>query len=100
MTIIRKGVAEAKGWQGFPVELELTTTRGKPEKWKTKAYWILLKDRQGKVYKILAYSVELITMRLNYVEVNGLAKLFQKIKSLDITWLSGQIILLIGMEDV
>ena len=60
-------------------------TGGKPEKWKTKAYWIPLKDRQGNVHKVLAYSMEHITMRLNYVEVNGLAKLFQKIKLPDIT---------------
>ena len=68
--IIRNRVAEAEGWQG------------KPEKWKTKTYWIPLVDRQGKVYKVLAYGREHITMRLNYVEVNGLAKLFQKIKPL------------------
>ena len=51
-------------------------TGGQLEKWKTKVYWIPLVYKQGKVQKILAYDMEHITMRLNYVEVNGLAKLF------------------------
>ena len=83
--IIRQGFTEAEGWRGFPVELDLTMTGGKPEKWKTKAYWITLVYKQGEVHKVLAYSMDHITMGLNYVEINGLAKLFQKIKPSDIT---------------
>ena len=31
MTIVRRGMAEAVGWEGFPVILSWITTGGKPE---------------------------------------------------------------------
>ena len=74
VTIIRHWMVEAEVWKGYPVELELTTTGGKLEQWKTIAYWILLINKMGQMHKVLAYAMEHITMTINYVEVKGLAK--------------------------
>ena len=82
------------------MELVLTMTAGgKPIWWKTMAYWIPLVDMKGKVHKVLAYAMEHIMMRLNYVEVRGVARLFKGIKPPDILRPSGEVDLLMGMED-
>ena len=42
-------------------------------------------DRTGKMHNVLASAMEHITMGINYVEVKGMANLFQRIKLPDIT---------------
>ena len=51
------------------------------------------------MHKILVYAMEHITMRLTYVEVKVVAKLLWLIKPPDIMWPSGEVDLLMGMED-
>lgn len=65
INLVRQGLADDEGWPGFPVDINLTMTRGQSEWWDTMAYWVPLVDRNGEMHNILAFAIENIIMRLN-----------------------------------
>ena len=61
VNLVTEGFARRAKLKGQPVLQSLFTTGGKVSEWKTKAYFVPLIDRWGKVHEVLAYSIGIIT---------------------------------------
>ena len=89
------------GLKGQPVLQSLFTTGGKVTEWKTKAYHIPLIDRGGRVHKVMAYSIGIITSPMEGVDLSPALKEFPELKGdyIKITRPTGDVDLLIGIND-
>ena len=53
--LIRKEFAEKLGLKGKPCVQLVQTSNRDPEEWNTKAYWVLLVDKEGKKHKSICF---------------------------------------------
>merc|ERR1711872_1164484 len=80
VNLIRESFAKKAGLKGQPVLESLFTTGGQVTEWKTKAYYIPLVDRGGKVHKVMAYSIGIIMSPTEDVELRLALKEFPELK--------------------
>ena len=79
IALIREAFATDLGLRGTKCTQWIQTAGRQFEKWDTTAYFISLVDRQGKVHKIMAYSISVITSSVEAVQIDGLVLNFSKI---------------------
>ena len=82
MNLVRKRFAKEAGWKGRPVLQSLYTTGGQVKDWQTEAYHAPLVDKGGKVHKVMAYSIEIITSPTEDADLRPALKVFPEIKAL------------------
>ena len=61
VNLVTEDFARRARLRGQPVLQSLYTTGGKVSEWTTKAYFVPLIDRWGKIQEVLAYSIGIIT---------------------------------------
>ena len=60
VNLVTESFARRARLKGQPVHQSLSTTGGKVSEWTTKAYFVPLIDRWGKIQEVLAYSIGII----------------------------------------
>ena len=99
VNLVRRQFAEEAGWKGRPVLQTLQTTGGQIKAWQTEAYHVPLVDREGAVHSMLAFSIDMITAPMDYVDMRPALKLFPDTNCLaTILRLVGEVDLLLGIH--
>ena len=101
VNLIRESFAKKAGLKGQPVLQSLFTTGGQEQEWRTKAYHIPLVDRGGKVHKVMAYSIGIITSPTEDVDLRPALKEFPELKKdyIKIARPTGDVDFLLGIQD-
>ena len=100
MNLVRKRFAKEAGWKGQPVLQSLYTTGGQVKEWRTEAYHVPLVDMGGKVHKVMAYSIEIITAPTEEADLRPALEVFPEVKDLHkILRPEGNVDLLLGIQD-
>ena len=100
MNLVRKRFAKETGWKGQPVLQSLYTTGGQVKEWRTEAYHVPLVDRNGKVHKVMAYSIEIIIAPTEEADLKPALEVFPEVKDLyKILRPEGNVDLLLGIQD-
>ena len=69
VNLVTKDFARRARLKGQPVLQSLFTMGGKVSEWTTKAYFVPLIDRWGKIQEVLAYSIGIITSATEDVDL-------------------------------
>ena len=78
----------------------MVTTGGQEQERRTKAYHIPLVDRGGKVHKVMAYSIGIITSPTEDVDLRPALKVFPEVKEFcKIARPTGDVDLLLSIQD-
>ena len=87
--------------KGQPVLQSLSTTGGKVSEWTTKAYFVPLIDRWGKIQEVLAYSIGIITSPTKDADLRPALREFPELRGnyWKIRRPTGDVDLLIGIQD-
>ena len=101
VNLVTEGFARRAKLKGQPVLQSLFTTGGKVSEWKTKAYFVPLIDRWGKVQEVLAYSIGLITSPTEDADLRPALREFPELRGdyWKIRRPTGDVDLLIGIQD-
>ena len=100
VNLVRKRFAKEAGWKGQLVLQSLYMTGGQVKEWRTEAYHVPLVDRNGKVHKVMAYSIEIITAPMEDADLKPALKVFPEVKDLyKILRPEGDVDLLLGIQD-
>ena len=101
VNLIRESFAKRAGLKGQPVLESLYMTGGQVTEWKTKDYYIPLVDRGGKVHKVMAYSIGIITSPMEDVDLRPALKEFPELKKdyIKIARPTGDVDFLLGIQD-
>ena len=99
--IVRESFAKRAGLKGQPVLQSFVTTGGQEQVWRTKAYYIPLIDRCGKVHEVMAFSIDTITSPMEDADLRPALKEFPELKGdySKIMRPTGDVDLLIGIND-
>ena len=69
VNLVTEDFARRARLKGQPVLQSLVMTGGKVSEWTTKAYYVPLVDRKGKIQKVVAYSIGTITSTIEEVDL-------------------------------
>ena len=100
VNLVRESFARKARWKGQPVLQSLFMTGGQVNEWRTKAYYVPLVDRHGKVHKVMACSIGIITSPTKDGDLRLALKVFPEIKNYCmIARPTGDVDLLLGIQD-
>ena len=96
--LVRGAFAQKLGLKGKRIKLDLTITGQRKETRDTTLYWVPLVDRQGTVWKVMAYEMDNITAPMEGEDVTLAEKLFPMVDKGALERPSGPVDLLVGIN--
>merc|ERR1711875_111292 len=101
MNLVTEDFARRARLKGQPMLQSLFTTGGKVSEWTTKAYFVPLIHRWGKIQEVLAYSIGIITSPTKDADLRPALREFPELRGdyWKIRRPTGDVNLLIGIQD-
>ena len=99
INLIRSEFAQSLGLKGKPCVQYVQVSGHDVEPWKTTAYWVTMVDCEKVEHKILAYGVDVITAKLDRVDITPVLSLFPGLLYEEVYRPMGHVDLLVGIQE-